>query len=142
MPIEFIVPAVPVAQPRATISTQAGIPRAYVPTKHAVTAFKATCRQAAHEAMGQGAPLQGPIGLELTFILPRPKRLIWKSRTMHRVRHISKPDLDNLQKSVKDALSKLVWADDAQVCEVVADKYIASGDERPHVEVSVWQLSE
>lgn len=96
------------------------------------------------QAVGRvhGAPMQGPLALSLVFVLPRPQKLIWKTREMPRAWHTGKPDSDNLQKSLKDALTKLMWVDDAQVCRVDAVKYIAAGDEQPHVEVVIEQLAE
>lgn len=149
MRIRFTVPSVPIAQPRVKVSSFGGHARAYTPKTvtandgskkpHPVHLFKASCQHAASQVY-TGAPLQGPLSLSLVFVLPRPQKLIWKTRPMPRVWHIGKPDSDNLQKSLKDALSQLVWVDDAQVCRVDAVKYVAAGDEQPHVEVLIEQL--
>lgn len=142
--ITFRVPAVPVAQPRQrhrALSLPGGrvVTQNFTPAKHPVQAFKATVRLAAQQAYA-GPPLEGPILLRLVFILPRPGRLRWKSRPMPRVRHTAKPDIDNLAKSVKDALSGRVWRDDSQVCGLVASKWYAAGDEAPGVEVEIQPI--
>lgn len=139
--IKVVVPAVPVAQPRARASTFGGHVRMYTPTKHPVTAFKATVRLAFQQAY-QGPPLTGPLSCRLVFVMPRPKSLIWKKREMPRRRHIIKPDADNLCKSFFDALTGQVFIDDTQFCEVYIEKWIASGDEQPHVEAILEQLDE
>jgi Holliday junction resolvase RusA-like endonuclease len=36
--------------------------------------------------------------------------------------HTMRPDLDNLVKSVKDALTGVIWKDDAQIIRLVAEK--------------------
>lgn len=54
----------------------------------------------------------GPVVLDLYFYLPRPKSLPKKIR-----HHIKKPDRDNLEKGVKDALKGLLWRDDSQVVD-------------------------
>lgn len=151
--IQFIVPAVPVAQPRprATLArggkgarihevTHVKNPRTGERKQHPINAFKAAVQRAAHEAY-DGAPLEGPIYLGMRFVMPRPKRLIWKSKPMPRVWHEQKPDDDNLRKAVKDALSKIVWRDDSQVCRTWSEKVIASGDEQPHVEIEIEQCA-
>lgn len=142
--ISFRVNAVPVAQPRQRhrVLTVGGrtFAQNYVPAKHPVQDFKASVRMAA-SAAHSGAPIEGPIFLRAVFVFPRPKRLIWKSRAMPRERHASKPDVDNALKSVKDALTGLLWRDDAQVCSVKASKWYASGDESPRVEISIEALS-
>lgn len=137
--ISFVVPAVPVAQPRARASFRNGVGRVYTDSKSPVHAFKATVRQAFREKYS-GAPLEGPVGISVVFVLPRPKRLIWKKRPMPRVRHTSKPDIDNLKKAVMDALKGLAWRDDCQVCVSRCAKSIASGDEQPSVYVEIGEL--
>lgn len=39
-----------------------------------------------------------------------------------------------------DALKGLAWLDDAQVCQGNIEKWIATGEEQPHVVVSILQL--
>ena len=138
--MQFTVNAVPIAQPRRRTRVMMIRGRAlatnYTPKKAPVQDFKASVRMAASEAY-QGEPLSGPLTLRCIFILPRPGRLMWKTRQMPRERHITKPDVDNLLKSVTDALNQLLWRDDSQVAEVFAEKWIAAGDEQPHVEIQV-----
>lgn len=54
-------------------------------------------------------PLNGPLKLTARFILPRPKRPMFSEPAV-------KPDLDNLMKSLKDGLNKVMWTDDSRVC--------------------------
>lgn len=140
-PIHFIVPAVPVPQPRQQhrlIKTKSGkqFVQNYVPERHTVHDFKATVRQMFLAAY-QGPPLTGPIRLDAKFIFPRSRSAIWKTKPMPRYRHIIKPDRDNVEKSLKDALTKLAWVDDCQVCCGELEKWVACGDEQPHVEVTI-----
>ena len=66
-----------------------------------------------------------PLRMSLTFIMPRPKSLPKKV-----IEHVRKPDLDKLVKLVKDALSKVLYHDDAQIVEIQALKrYPVSGEE-------------
>jgi len=60
---------------------------------------------------------EGAICLEAEFILARPKTLPKKV-----VDHTKKPDLDNLLKAVKDAMTGIVWRDDSQVVSLIARK--------------------
>lgn len=136
--LTIVVPAVPVAQPR---------PRATAVGRHArvynapgpVDAFKASVRLAASAAFN-GAPLEGPLRVDAIFVFPRTKSMIWKTKPMPRVWHAKKPDRDNLDKSVLDALTGLLWRDDAQVCAGELEKWIAAGDEQPHVRIVVSEL--
>jgi Holliday junction resolvase RusA-like endonuclease len=139
-PIRFAVPAVPVAQPRQRHRIAGKGSRQfvqnYIATEAPVNAFKAAVMRAA-EAVYDGPVLDGPVCVDMVFLLPRPKNMMWKTKPMLRVMHTKRPDLDNLQKAVLDALSGRLWRDDAQVCIGHAVKLIASGDEQPHVELCV-----
>ena len=140
MDISFSVPAVPIAQPRQRHRI-AGAPGSqfvhnYTPTKAPVNAFKAAVAIAFCNEH-TGPPAEGPIRLWVTFLMPRPKRLIWKRKAMQRSWHVSKPDCDNLVKGVKDSLKMLAWRDDSQVCWMNVNKLYAAGDEQPHVEIRI-----
>lgn len=137
--IEFIVPAVPIAQPRARATAFNGHARVYEPTKHPIKAFKATVRMAAQSAYN-GPPLEGALQVDCVFVFPRSKAMIWKRKPMPRVRHTKKPDRDNCDKAVLDALNGLLWRDDCQVCAGELEKWIASGDEQPHVIIRVKEV--
>lgn len=64
-------------------------------------------------------PLLGPIELSIWFFLPIPKATTSKNRTamLNRViLPVSPPDEDNLAYLITNALKKIVYKDDAQVC--------------------------
>ena len=116
--IAFVIPgeAVPFARARGGN----GIAR-FTPKKQ--RDFMATVKQIAADAMDGAPPLDGPVQLIARFDYLRPashtKRQAacpWK---------MSKPDADNLVKIIKDALSKLAWRDDAQVCDLHVQKRYA-----------------
>lgn len=138
--VRFTVPGPPLAQPRQRhrVLTIGGKPFAqnYTPAKAPINDFKASVRMAAAAAYN-GAPMGGPVELTVLFVFPRPKRLIWKKREMRREFHVSKPDCDNCIKGIKDALNKLLWIDDSQVCDEHIFKRVAAGDEQPHTQVAV-----
>lgn len=137
--ITFRVPAIPVAQPRPRATVVGGHARVYEPRQHPVAAFKASVRLAAAQAY-EGPPLLGPLRVDCVFVFPRPSQLIWKTKPMFRIPHTKRPDRDNCDKAVLDALSGLLWKDDCQVCAGSLEKWIAAGDEQPHVEIRVYQM--
>lgn len=62
--------------------------------------------------------LDGPLCLTARFFLPRPKSL------PKRVQYPSrKPDLSKLIRALEDALTGVIWNDDAQVVMVTATKH-------------------
>ncbi len=132
------VPAIPVAQPRVKATTINGYARVYNP-RGPVDVFKSTVQMAIGSAY-HGKPLEGPFGVSIVFVFPRPASMMWKRKPMPRVRHTGRPDRDNLDKAVLDAMKGLIFRDDAQVCAGTIEKWIAAGDEQPHVTIVIEEL--
>lgn len=62
-------------------------------------------------------PIDGPVRVDIEFRLPRPQRLMRKCDPEGPVPCFAKPDRDNLEKAVLDAMTKAGWwKDDGQVC--------------------------
>lgn len=135
MNVTFTVPAVPVPQPRQRTAVIAGHVRNYTPTRHPVTAYKATVRLA-WQATGC-EPFDGPVELRLVFVMPRPKSKTRKSHQPREPYTSSRNDWDNLGKSTCDALNGLAWRDDGQIAVAHVERWIAATDEQPHVEIEV-----
>ncbi len=135
------IPAIPIAQPRHKVTTVGGRGRAFIPAKHAVHDFKATVRKCWGEACSD-PPSDCPLSLSVVFVLPRPDAMRWKTKSMPRVPHTKKPDVDNLLKSLLDALSGLAWVDDSRISSLMASKFIASADEAPHIEVVLRKITD
>ena len=89
-------------------------------------------RFAAQEHCGRDWSLDGPKLLTLHFSLPRPKSLAKKKAP-----HLKKPDLDKLVRAVNDALTGILYHDDAQIVSILASKEYAHVDETPRVHITV-----
>ena len=118
--MKITVTGIPKAQPRA---------KAYIRGKHAgvynpktADDWKCNIRSAVME-QADGDLILGAVSLEICFYFPRPKAhfgtgknagVLKQSSPIH---HTAKPDLDNLTKAVKDAITDTgaVWRDDSQV---------------------------
>lgn len=67
--------------------------------------------------------LQGPLALDIVFVLKRPKGHFRTGRNAHLLRDsapaapTSKPDALKLARAVEDAISTVVWNDDAQIVD-------------------------
>ena len=116
----FFARGTPVAQPRPRMVRATG--RTYnPPTADAwKAAVKAAWRQAKEESFS------GHLRLNLQFMIPRPKGhlttkgALTKSAPLH---HVGKPDLDNMAKSVMDAMTNGgAYRDDCQIIELRAGK--------------------
>lgn len=81
-------------------------------------------------------PLDGPLSVSMTFTFLRPKGHFGTGRNAGIIRASAPqrpatiPDLSKLVRSTEDALTKLVWADDARVVEYrrLGKHYASSGD--------------
>lgn len=84
--------------------------------------------------------LQGPLQMTLTAFFSIPKSVSKKRRQAMLERQewpTKRPDIDNIIKSVADALNGLAYADDSAITYVVAGKAYA---EIPKVEVILKEL--
>lgn len=66
---------------------------------------------------------EGPIRLELLFLLPRPKTVVRQFPTVR-----GTGDLDKLERAVYDAMTGIVYKDDAQVCDAHPRKEYTDGE--------------
>jgi len=67
--------------------------------------------------------------VNIQFYFTRPKRM-YNSKGMLKpgidsITHITYPDIDKLSRAVLDALTGVVWEDDACVCKLIAEKRYA-----------------
>ena len=90
-------------------------------------AWRRTVATVAAFTMRGRPPLEGPLTVQMTFALPRPKshpktRPSWPT---------GRPDLDKLARAVGDSCTGIVWRDDAQVVYLVLRKCWALID-TPH----------
>jgi crossover junction endodeoxyribonuclease RusA len=76
-------------------------------------------QEIAQTALALGVtPIEGAVGIDVVFSLPRPKSVSIKKRPLP----TTKPDLDKLVRAVLDALIGIAYVDDAQVAQVAASK--------------------
>lgn len=95
--------------------------------------------QAVAKRAYDGDPILGPLKLELTFVMPRPgyhfgtKGLKPNAPFWPQV----KPDVIKLARAVEDALTGILWRDDAQICQEPLQKHYG---EKPGVLVELTPL--
>lgn len=140
MSITFTIPAIPVAQPRHRAAVVNGMAMTYeAPKSSPIHAFKATVRLA-YQRHVDGGPCDGPLGLKLTCVFPRPQSKTRKRAENPRLWHAKRPDGDNVAKAVMDALNGLAWLDDSQIAWLHVEKVYGEPNEQPCVEVSIYSL--
>ena len=126
--IKFFVHGIPKPKARARVTKKG---HAYTPDTTASWEQSVLIQALEHKP---DHPWDEPIGVGLEFNLPRPKSLS-KKRQWPSV----KPDLDNLAKSILDALNGVYYTDDGRICEVVLRKKYSPN---PGVEINLWKIDE
>jgi Holliday junction resolvase RusA-like endonuclease len=93
-------------------------------------AFEGSIKTIAQFKWGAKELLLGPIRMTILFKLSKPG----KGKKGSKMEHPAvTPDLDNLIKAVTDALNKIVFNDDAQICELSAKKIYV--EKNPGIEI-------
>lgn len=105
------------------------------------------------ESLPDWTVLDGPLAVAMTFTFDRPKGHFRTGRNAHLLRDAAPtrpagmPDLSKLARSTEDALTGVIWKDDARVVEYVQlGKFYAGTDAAdvlgvPGCVIRVWQLA-
>lgn len=108
--------------------------------------WRASMVQCAFEAMriANLAPLQGPLRLTLDFVMARPKYHFKENGTLKDgapTRHIKAPDSTKLCRGAEDSMLKIVYQDDAQICEqFITKNYTSTENTQPGCAVEIIAL--
>ncbi len=145
MTIEFTVPGIP--QPRGSkraMPNRAGGRPLMVDTNAKSKPWMATVAAAASEAMKGRPLLGGPMQLQVSFCFPRPKSHFRTGKNANLLKatapneHDKKPDCDKLLRAIGDAMTGVVYFDDAQISEVLAAKHYGDA---AYVQIVLTQLA-
>jgi Holliday junction resolvase RusA-like endonuclease len=127
--IKFVLPIIPTAQARPKVALRGKFPHAYKTKEQEANerTLEAWLKDHAPDT-----PMTGPLTLEFIAGLPVPASASKRARAAMLAGDDApdkKPDLDNLAKQLKDAMTRLrFWNDDAQVVRMVIEKrYAANG---------------
>ncbi len=135
----FFIEGIPKAKPRARARVIGGHPGVYQPDTADDWLVLVMAEAGKHRPK---SPLEGPVGVSSTFYFPRPKRLLRKKDPRARIPHAAKPDRDNLDKLILDALKQLsYYRDDSQAWVGMVMKWYVSTDPtfpRPGAFVEIW----
>jgi len=138
--IAFTVDGTPVTQAGMRAVATAGGMRQITSGGKGLMFWRTRIAQEASSAMNGAALLTGPIRVTARFTLERPK-------SRRRAEHFPdrKPDVSKLARALEDALSKIVYGDDAQIVDLHVTKRYAGdtgGAAKPGVDVVVWEVAE
>lgn len=123
--ITFFVPGIakPAGSKRAFFNKHTG-KAAIVDACKTSGDWKGDVKAFAHtEMIGKGPPRTGPLHLFVGFILPRPKSHYGTGKNAGVLKpsaptwHTSKPDATKLLRCIEDAMTGIVWTDDAVIAK-------------------------
>jgi Holliday junction resolvase RusA-like endonuclease len=90
------------------------------------------CVASQAQTVAADGPFLGPVALRVSFALPRPASLPRRI-----LAHVRRPDVDKLLRCAADALTGVLYRDDAQIVELHARKVYAAIGEAPSAEITV-----
>lgn len=126
--IEFFVEGTPVGQPRVKhriVHPKSGKAFAALYTPATADAWKSVVQIACYGKVR--SPLLDPLHVHITAFFARPQRLLTKTSQAGPIAHTAKPDKDNVEKAILDAMKDAgLYRDDAQVCGGSTFKYYAA----------------
>jgi Holliday junction resolvase RusA-like endonuclease len=136
----FRVDGIPKAQPRAKATMRGRHAGVYDPGTS--DGWKALVAIAARP-MRPASPIEGAVAVGIDLFFPRPKSLCRRKDPEGLVRHIAKPDRDNCEKAILDALKQDGWfRDDSQVCDGRVRKFYHAKGGRPGAQITIRELAD
>jgi len=134
--IEFFVDTRPIAKQSFRMGKRGG----YQPKR--VTDFKKYAQVLAIAAAKEQGwkKTDQPLSMDVTFVFRQPKNTKAADRTVAKWR-TCRPDLDNLEKAITDALTDLM-DDDSQVCMKTSRKITASEDDEEGIWIRLMVMHE
>jgi Holliday junction resolvase RusA-like endonuclease len=130
---QFFIPGIPKPQSRPKFARMGKFVRTYSPkTDWFGLVYMQGLQNKPSEAYDT------PLKLMLQFVLPKPKSAP-KGKQWPSVR----PDIDNYEKAVLDALTQAgMWTDDGLICEMFTSKVYAKPGEATGCRIAITQLSD
>jgi len=125
--IRIEIPGTPVPKSRPRAAVIAGRARLFTPAP--TRSFEAAVAWIARQAMGDAQPFDEALSVEIRVHLTPPASWSAKQRALAlagRRWPTSRPDVDNLGKSVCDGCNGIVWTDDSRIVELSVSKTYAA----------------
>lgn len=99
--------------------------------------WESSVRVQAQRLAEEGHFFGGAVRVFVTFTFARPKSVSPKKRGYMTVA----PDLSKLVRGIEDAMTGVLYRDDAQIVEIVARKVYGASDEPSHAQITLTELA-
>lgn len=137
MRVEFTVPGCPVAKGRPRFSRQGPYVRTYTPDK--TYRYEQLVQLSFMQA--EQPKLKGAVKVRILAYFPIPKSASKKRQKMMaegEIRHTTKPDGENVSKTILDALNKMAYDDDSNIVELHIEKWYSDD---PRAEICIEEVN-
>ena len=136
--IELVIEGEPIGKGRPRVTSKGHFAHAYTPSK--TKNYEKLIQNSYLSNYTYNDMLQGPIKAEITAYFSIPNSLSKRKQKVllnNLEKHTKKPDIDNVVKSVFDALNNLAFEDDSYIVEVSAKKLYSNN---PRVELKLREV--
>lgn len=135
--VEFVVPGDPRGKQRPRLARGGAT---YTPRETVV--YEKEVRAAYYRSLGREGyerPHDGPVAVSITayYGIPKSATKAQREKIARDDRPLKKPDVDNVEKIIMDALNGVAYEDDKQVTDALIRKRYAPEGEEPRVVVKV-----
>ena len=135
--VTFKVPGEPTGKGRPRVVKSGAFARTYTPEKTAT--YENLVKLEYQRQCGKTYFGEAPLGMRIRAYHGIPKAVSKRKRAAmidKVIRPVKKPDIDNIEKVIGDALNGLAYRDDVQIVSHDTQKYFAVV---PCVEVTIWE---
>ena len=136
--IDLVIEGEPVGKGRPRVTNRGSFAHAYNPAK--TKNYEKLIQNEYFKNYTYEDTLQGPIKAELIAYFPVPESTSKKKKELllkNYEKHTKKPDIDNVIKSVFDALNNVAFTDDSNIIELKAKKLYS---DQPRVELHLKEV--
>ena len=136
--IDLVIEGEPVGKGRPRVTSKGSFAHAYTPSR--TKNYEKLIQNTYLNKYTYEDTLQGPIKAELIAYFPIPESISKKKKELllkNYEKHTKKPDIDNVIKSVFDALNNLAFVDDSNIIQVEAKKRYS---DNPRVELHLKEV--
>ena len=135
---ELIIECEPIGKARPRVTVRGPFAHAYTPKK--TKSYENMIKNEYLNKYGYSNILEGPLEAQIAAYFPIPKsssKSLKKKMILNQYKHTNKPDIDNVQKAILDALNGVAYSDDSQIIKITGQKFYSS---TPRIELKLKEI--
>ena len=135
---ELIIDCEPVGKARPRVTARGPFAHAYTPKK--TKSYENMIKNEYLSKYGYSNKLDGPLEAQINAYFSIPKsstKTLKKKMLNNQHKHTNKPDIDNVQKAILDALNGIAYNDDSQIVKITGQKFYSDA---PRIELKLKEI--